>query len=252
VRRRPLTLTAVASDLRDALADQAKPFACPTPCEPGCRARCHELHHPAARRVHDPTACQLVAGAERLVIAPENTARRDLLVHLAGMLSEGTSGYIEGMEAAGQRQLVASTTLPADAPWAELEALGFTRGEKVDDLFVRATLPGGWRKEGSDHAMWSYVLDERGIRRVAVFYKAAFYDRRAFASIHNVGRAASTDALYADGPAALPPEWAVFTDAERADFVAGLDGMAADIEDYPSVYAARLADLRTLLAAMPE
>jgi hypothetical protein len=113
----------------------------------------------------------------------ENTTERDPMLHMLGMLGDGQTGYIEGMEAQGQRQLVASAVMPVRAPWDELKALGFTRGEPVsgDDLFVNCTLPERWRKEGSDHAMWSYVLDETGAQRVAIFYKAAWYDRDAFA-----------------------------------------------------------------------
>jgi hypothetical protein len=31
--------------------------------------------------------------------------------------------------------------------------------------------------------MWSYILDDKGRERCAIFYKAAFYDRRAHLSI---------------------------------------------------------------------
>jgi len=116
-------------------------------------------------------------------VSIENTAHRDPALHLLGSLSDGTS-YIEGMEAAGQRQLVASTSLPVEANDgdAAFEALGFVLGkpDPRDPLFREAKLPEGWGKEGSDHNMWSYIVDQLGRRRVAVFYKAAFYDRRAF------------------------------------------------------------------------
>lgn len=114
----------------------------------------------------------------------ENTSRRDPLLNLVGMLGS-SSEYIEGMEAAGQRQIVNSDRLPVEIKWstqADLEALGFVFGEHDpgDNLFRKATLPAGWKREASDHSMWSYLVDEAGKRRVAVFYKAAFYDRRAF------------------------------------------------------------------------
>lgn len=93
------------------------------------------------------------------------------------------SAAIPAMESAGQRQLVESTQLPvngSDDP--KILAMGITFGDisPGDDLFREATLPEGWKKEGSDHAMWSYIVDETGERRVAIFYKAAFYDRDAF------------------------------------------------------------------------
>lgn len=112
---------------------------------------------------------------------PRDTSRIDPIVHLAGMTGEGVTGYVENMEAAGQRELVASTVLPrvTDQERVQFEALGFEFGEATDDLFQEVTLPEGWSREGSGHAMWSYVLDADGYRRVAVFYKAAFYDRKA-------------------------------------------------------------------------
>lgn len=112
----------------------------------------------------------------------ENTSRRDPLVHFAASMS-GPDTYITDMESAGQQQLVKSDLLPTDCRnHPEFEALGFVFGEVVEDdpLFRHATLPQGWKREASDHAMWSYLVDETGTRRVAIFYKAAFYDRRAF------------------------------------------------------------------------
>lgn len=115
---------------------------------------------------------------------------RDRLL-LEGMLyaldGKSPSLAIEAQERRGQEQLVASQVLPnptqrfeRDAR-AEIEALGVVFGEPVegDPLFVQATLPDGWARRGSEHDMWSYVVDERGEERIAVFYKAAFYDRKA-------------------------------------------------------------------------
>jgi hypothetical protein len=92
-------------------------------------------------------------------------------------------GAIEAQEARGQRELVQSSVLPADMrdQRPALEALGFKFGEPVDGdpLFINAELPPGWSKAPTDHAMWSSVVDDRGRVRVNVFYKAAYYDRRA-------------------------------------------------------------------------
>jgi hypothetical protein len=118
----------------------------------------------------------------------ENTGQRDDMLHLLGAMSDGASGYITGMEADGQRQLVNSDRLPTQVSFgsdADFEALGFVFGEpdRNDPLFRSATLPDGWKREGSDHSMWSYIVDEQGRRRVSIFYKAAFYDRDAFMSL---------------------------------------------------------------------
>ncbi|MFF1633953.1 hypothetical protein [Leifsonia sp. NPDC058248] len=149
----------------------------------------------------------------------ENTADRDPMLHMLGVISE-KDNYITNMESAGQQQLVNSDEIPTDAPWGELEALGFVKGERVprDDLFTRATLPAGWKREASDHAMWSYIVDERGIRRVSVFYKAAFYDRNASASITSVAGEMASNVRYGDTPVELPAEWPLLTADERTDF----------------------------------
>jgi hypothetical protein len=156
----------------------------------------------------------------------ENTRDRDPFLHLLGAMSEGSTDYITGMEAEGQRQLVNSDQLPTEAPWNRLEELGFVRGKIVegDPLFTHCTLPEGWRRAETDHPMHSDILDERGVKRVGVFYKAAFYDRRADAHLVNVGYSLTTNVVYGDGPVRLPDEWSVLTDDERADFAEGLRG----------------------------
>lgn len=104
-----------------------------------------------------------------------------------GLALLGSSSPIETMEALGQRRLVSSTQLPIDgtegddaAAWA---AMGVKLGEKTDDLFRHVELPEGWRLVATDHSMWSDLQDDRGRRRAGVFYKAAFYDRRARVSL---------------------------------------------------------------------
>lgn len=100
----------------------------------------------------------------------------------------GSSSAVERMEAEGQQQLVHSALLPADGSDG-LAELGFTLGEidPADPLFREVTLPDGWRKAGSDsHSLWSDVFDQHGRLRVTVFYKAAFYDRRAFCRVQSV------------------------------------------------------------------
>jgi len=112
----------------------------------------------------------------------ENTSKRDPMMNLLGAMAEGTSNYITGMEAQGQRQLINSAQLPVKGSTDPiLAAMRITFGETVqgDPLFRSATLPEGWKKQGSDHAMWSYIVDDKGRRRAGIFYKAAFYDRDA-------------------------------------------------------------------------
>lgn len=118
----------------------------------------------------------------------ENTSQRAPELHLLGAMSVGTDDYITGMEAQGQRELVESTDLPTESNYtddSEYEALGFVFGppHAHDPLFRPATLPAGWRKVGTDHAMHTDIVDEKGRKRASVFYKAAFYDRRASLSL---------------------------------------------------------------------
>lgn len=177
---------------------------------------------------------------------PENTSARDPLLHLLGAMSgDGMSGYITGMEADGQRQLVNSTSLPTDTGSTydrEYEALGFTFGEPDpnDKMFRDATLPEGWSKQGSDHDMWSYIVDQLGRRRVAIFYKAAFYDRKAFMRLETVYSYASTLA-YQGGVPVYDDQWC--TREAFAEQVAGLrKRITDDIERYEASTAAWAAE----------
>ena len=182
---------------------------------------------------------------------PENTSDRDPLDHFAGMLG-GSERYITDMEADGQRQIVASTTLPTKSNHStdeEYVALGFTFGAVVagDPMFREATLPDGWKREGSEHAMWSYIVDERGVRRVSIFYKAAFYDRDAFMGIINVGGDAATHWIYGDEKKPwLNP---ALTASELADAKRSAERYLKEAEDYPS-REDRVPRARTLVEAV--
>jgi hypothetical protein len=94
-----------------------------------------------------------------------------------------TPGGIEAQEAQGQQTLVNSDILPKDSPWNQLEAMGIKRGKDVDDLFVSVELPEGWKKVATDHSMWSELQDASGKVVASIFYKAAFYDRKAHLSL---------------------------------------------------------------------
>lgn len=97
-----------------------------------------------------------------------------------------TPGGIEAQEAAGQRALVSNfTRLPKEYGWQKpfpkelLERLGFTIGGDADELFVNVTAPASWSMRATDHSMHSDIVDDKGRKRGSVFYKAAFYDRKA-------------------------------------------------------------------------
>lgn len=133
------------------------------------------------------------------------------LIALAeGMATGSASSFIERQERDGQRQLVNSDRLPSQmGDQAAYEALGFTFGEpdERDPMFRPATLPEGWKRQGSEHAMWSYLVDELGRKRVAIFYKAAYYDRSAFMRLNGV-HAYVWDVVHNDGEYVLDDLWA--------------------------------------------
>lgn len=135
------------------------------------------------------------------------------LLFLGGAMGPGgASAAIDEMETQGQRDLVNSEVIPTRVNHGtdeELTALGFDLGEEVDGdpMFRRATLPKGWKREGSEHALWSHIVDSKGRKRCSIFYKAAFYDRDAFISVSTVAGAVSELMWGGEGNLVLDDEW---------------------------------------------
>ena len=105
-------------------------------------------------------------------------AKGDLLNAVIASQANG----IEMQEKAGQQEIVKLQRLPREGMHKYkyiLEEIGFVVGKIVDEIFVECQFPEGWRLEATDHDMWSNLLDNKGRLRGKVFYKAAFYDRRA-------------------------------------------------------------------------
>ncbi len=97
----------------------------------------------------------------------------------------GNPSAIEAQESRGQGELVNSTQLPSQITGKEiLEKAGVKFGKPLEDdpLFCDAELPEGWKKERTDHSLWSKLVDADGKERATIFYKAASYDRDAFMS----------------------------------------------------------------------
>ena len=156
-------------------------------------------------------------------------------VYAVAMATGDTAAGILAQEARGQAEMVASDVLPTDISCGReaLEALGFTFGEPVpgDPLFTAVTLPQGWSRRGSNHDMWSYIVDDLGRNRVAVFYKAAFYDRRAYATLATLASYIHEHAVNDTTPVPGGP-WTL--DAMRAELetmAAESDAHAKDYED---------------------
>lgn len=143
--------------------------------------------------------------------SPANTAKQDPLLTFAESMSN--PNFIEDQESRGQAELVNSTSLPTNpgrrGDRAAYEALGFVFGDPIpgDEMFTAMTLPPGWKKQATDHAMWSSVVDELGRERVAVFYKAAFYDRSAHMTLASVENYLSS-CLYYERTPVLDDVWA--------------------------------------------
>ncbi len=120
--------------------------------------------------------------------APVNTTKQafeDPMGVLAEAMVVGASGMVENEEKSGQASLVESDTLPTDISPANGKAILETAGVKFlgvvdgDALFQHVELPQGWKKVATDNPMRSKLVDDKGLVRAAIFYKAAFYDRRA-------------------------------------------------------------------------
>lgn len=112
-------------------------------------------------------------------------AKGDLANYMAAPLPDymaaSLPGGIEAQEKAGQDMVCKSELLPLDCGGNKhvFESLGFVFGDPVDRIFCKGTLPPGWSKKPTDHSMWSDFVDEKGRKRGAMFYKAAFYDQSA-------------------------------------------------------------------------
>jgi hypothetical protein len=118
----------------------------------------------------------------------ENTGTMQRRTRLPpGSSAKAFGSAIEEMEIEGQRQLVKSDVIPwkgAEHP-SDMRDVMITQGFEFhgrvenDALFQYVTLPEGWKVRPTDHYLWTHIEDEHGEDRYAMFYKAAFYDRRA-------------------------------------------------------------------------
>lgn len=104
--------------------------------------------------------------------------------NLENMVAAMTPGGIEAQEHAGQMQLCAKGRIPREGcDPKKFEQMGVVFSGQGDDLFLDATLPNGWSIKPTEHSMWSDLIDDKGRKRAAIFYKAAFYDRSAHISL---------------------------------------------------------------------
>jgi hypothetical protein len=124
-------------------------------------------------------------------------AKDDAMGFLLDAMAFGPSGAIERQELDGQRELASSDTLPTELqacyvgderiqikPILEGFGVKFIGPVEGDELFQYVELPTGWKRVPTDHSMWSDLVDEKGRKRAGIFYKAAFYDRKAALSLN--------------------------------------------------------------------
>lgn len=88
--------------------------------------------------------------------------------------------FVERVEKYGQASVASDNRLPIKgASVKDLENLGFVFIEKADELFNRYKFPPGWTKIPTEHSMYTRLVDDKGVVRAEIFYKAVPYDRRA-------------------------------------------------------------------------
>lgn len=149
-------------------------------------------------------------------------AERFLLEDMEG----GPNAPVEAQEAAGQREMLTAAALPTRTMYCtdrDLIDLGFTLGDpRPDDpLFRDATFPEGWtRVPFPDSDYGTYVVDRLGRPRVLLWYKSAFYDRRAHIKVLDVHSYAEY-CVDRRTPPVLDQEWAT-----RERMLAALDDIA--------------------------
>jgi hypothetical protein len=118
---------------------------------------------------------------------------------LENFLVASQPGGIEAQEARGQRDLVETFNRLPHMKEREMDAavkMGFIIGDRIDEVFVAATPPKGWTLRATEHSMHSDIIDDNGRVRGGLFYKAAFYDRKARVSWN---RRYTVDIDYRDG-----------------------------------------------------
>lgn len=87
----------------------------------------------------------------------------------------------------GQSFLLSQDVLPRrinGGTQAQLARFGLTFGADVDDLFVACVLPQGWTKRAGAWDTHNDLFDAQDRHRAFLYFKAVFYDRQAYMSLH--------------------------------------------------------------------
>jgi hypothetical protein len=100
-------------------------------------------------------------------------------------LMGGNPEAIKDQEARGQDELCNGSQLPCESSHENLLAIFSKHGiavkaEQKDPLFYDVVLPAGWEIVPTENNnLWSELKNDKGDTVALIFYKAAFYDRKA-------------------------------------------------------------------------
>ena len=165
-------------------------------------------------------------------------------------------GGIEYQEAQEQAAMVANARLPKETQSRQstvsdnytavqtiFDTLGIKTLGEFDELFWNVELPKGWKIVPTDHSMWSNVVDQEERVRISVFYKGAFYDRRAHFSL--CGRYTIKDLTYNSPPV---PKMRLIDNA-TGKVISEIEAKLRDEKDWFKIYEYN-EEQRTKLAAL--
>ena len=108
----------------------------------------------------------------------DKTQQLDMLVR--GLTGGSASDGVLAAEAAGAQSFVQSEVLPKQGVQEGVDAGLVEVTGDADDLFCNVKLPEGWEKKSEARDPRHIALyDANGHVRASIFYKAAFYDRKA-------------------------------------------------------------------------
>lgn len=111
-----------------------------------------------------------------------------------------TNTSIDNIERSGRDNIINKTQLPIYANsinkkcydientkelvLKKYKELGIEVINEENDLFYNIKLPKNIKLKSSESKYWTYLVDDKGTELASIFYKAVFYDRKAFININ--------------------------------------------------------------------
>lgn len=102
------------------------------------------------------------------------------------LLMDEDPDFLDSQDQRGQQKICEGKLLPIQMTAElrdDLKRAGVVFGAPVadDSLFIHITLPDRWRiVSHADHVHWSYLIDDQHNPHATIFYRASFFDRKAF------------------------------------------------------------------------